>query len=273
MEYFELNNGVKVPKLGFGTYQMPNSITEKNVTKALDLGYRNIDTAQNYGNEKEVGAAINKSSISRDQIFVTSKVQTSGYDDTKRGIDKSLHTAQLDYFDLMIIHWPTIHDEETYHALEAAYKAGKVRAIGLSNFNSQQTQAIINQSDVIPAVNQIETHIYWQQKKMHTYLNEQHILHEAWAPLGEGRTNMLQDPLLKNIAANHQKSVAQTILRFLTQEDIMVIPKSTNPEHIATNLDIFDFQLNANEINEIRNLDHKASTTYWPSSMQGEANY
>lgn len=273
MEYFELNNGVKVPALGFGTYQMPNSITEQSVAQAIKLGYRSIDTAQNYGNEREVGLAVNKSGIQREQIFVTSKTQTSGYNSTKRGIDASLAAANLDYFDLMIIHWPSGNDVETYRALEDAYKEGKLRAIGLSNFNSQQTQQIIDQSTILPAVDQIETHIYWQQKKMHEFLNTNGILHESWAPLGEGMTDVLRNPVLQKIAAAHNKSTVQLILRFLTQEGIKVIPKSTNVEHIAANLDVFDFKLTETELSVIRNLDQKYSTSNWPAAMMKETNY
>ena len=273
MEYFELNNGIKVPALGFGTYQISKRNTEENVSQALNLGYRSIDTAQNYGNESEVGSAVNKSGIQREKIFITSKTQTSGYKNTKARIDASLQAAKLDYFDLMIIHWPNGNDIETYHALEDAYKEGKLRAIGLSNFNSEQTQQIIDHATVMPAVNQIETHIYWQQKKMHQFLNAKNILHESWAPLGEGATDILKNPTLQKIASSHKKSIAQVILRFLTQSGIMVIPKSTNVDHIESNLDIFDFKLTESELLSIQQLDQKHSASGWPSTMRTEANY
>jgi len=271
MDYFKLNNGVKVPALGFGTYQMPSSITEENVSKAIDLGYRSIDTAQNYGNEAEVGAAVNKSGIARDQLFVTSKTQTSGYRSTLRGIDESLQSANLDYFDLMIIHWPTVDNLGTYKALEDAYKAGKLRAIGVSNFNSRKVQNLIDRAEIKPMVDQIETHVYWQENKMHDFLNKNNILHESWAPLGEGMSSVLSEPAIVNIADNHQKSTAQVILRFLTQQHIMVIPKSTNPVHIAENLNVFDFELTKTEIETIKNLDRGHSDINWPSSMEQEA--
>lgn len=271
MDYFKLNNGVKVPALGFGTYQMPASITEENVAKAISLGYRSIDTAQNYGNEAEVGAAVNNSDVPRDQLFITSKTQTSGYRSTLRGIDESLQRAGLDYFDLMIIHWPTIDNLSTYRALEDAYKEGKLRAIGVSNFNSKKVQKLIDHAEVKPMVDQIETHVYWQQNKMHDFLDKNDVLHESWAPLGEGMSPVLSEPEIVKIAADHQKSTAQVILRFLTQQHIMVIPKSTNPKHIAENLDVFDFELTNNEINIIKNLDQGHSGVNWPSSMGQEA--
>lgn len=271
MDYFKLNNGVKVPALGFGTYQMPKSITEQSVAKAIELGYRSIDTAQNYGNEAEVGAAVNKSGIPRNQLFVTSKTQTSGYHSTLRGIDESLQRANLDYFDLMIIHWPTIDNSGTYKALETAYKAGKLRSIGVSNFNSKKVQKLIDFAEIKPMVDQIETHVYWQENKMHEFLNENDILHESWAPLGEGMSPVLTEPRILEIANNHHKSTAQIVLRFLTQQQIMVIPKSTNPKHIAENLDVFDFELNDDEINIIRSLDQGRSSVNWPNSMGQEA--
>lgn len=271
MDYFELNNGVKVPALGFGTYQIPASITEKNVANAISLGYRSIDTAQNYGNEAEVGAAVNSSEISRDQFFITSKTQTSGYRSTLRGIDESLSESKLDYLDLMIIHWPTIDNSGTFKALEKAYKAGKLRAIGVSNFNSSKLQNLIDNSEIKPMVDQIETHIYWQQKKMHEFLKENGILHESWAPLGEGMSPVLNDPGLIQIASKHNKSTAQIILRFQTQQNIMVIPKSTNPRNIADNLNIFDFKLSDDEIKIIQDLDQGHSEINWPASMVQEA--
>lgn len=271
MDYFKLNNGVQVPALGFGTYQMPAAITAQNVAKALELGYRSIDTAQNYGNEREVGLAVNQSSIARDKIFVTSKTQTSGYSSTKRGIDESLQRANLDYFDLMIIHWPTVDNLGTYQALEDAYQDGKLRAIGLSNFNSSKVQYLIDRAEVVPMVDQVETNIDWQQKKLHQYLTQNQVLHESWAPLGEGLSPILSDPAINEIANRHHKSPAQIILRFLTQQQVMVIPKSTNPAHIAANLDVFDFSLTPDEIQTISRLDHGRSAIDWPASMAEEA--
>lgn len=273
MEYFELNNGVKVPAIGYGTYMTSPRVTEQNVAQALKDGYRLIDTAQNYGNEREVGAAVKNSGIARDEIFVTSKTQTSGYCSTKAGIDSSLRAAGLDYFDLMIIHWPNGNDLETYQALEDAYQEGKLRAIGLSNFNHQQVQEIIDNSSVVPAIDQIETHLTWQQWGMHDYLEKHDILHEAWAPLGEGSGNVIGNPTLIRIGQKYGKSSAQVMLRFYVQEHILSIPKSLNPEHMKSNIDIFDFQLSDEDITLIKAQDQKRSESGWPSSMMIDENY
>ena len=273
MKYYELNNGVKVPAIGYGTYMTSPRITEREVANALKAGYRLIDTAQNYGNEKEVGAAVNKSGLDRDQIFVTSKTQTSGYRSTKAGIDASLSTAGLDYFDLMIIHWPNGNDLETYRALEDAYKEGKLRAIGLSNFNHQQVQQIIDNSSVVPVVDQIETHLTWQQWGMHKYLADHGILHESWAQLGEGGNNVVGNPTLIKIGEKYGKSSAQVMLRFYVQSDILAIPKSTNLDHLKDNLNIFDFNLSTEDIEAIKAEDLKQSESNWPASMLVEQNY
>lgn len=267
MEYFELNNGVKIPALGFGTYLMAPSITEENVTLALNEGYRLLDTAQNYGNEHEVGLAINNSGIRREDIFVTSKTQTMGYRSTKHGIDQSLQVAGLDYFDLMIIHWPNGQDLETYRALEDAYKEGKLRAIGLSNFNHLQIQEILANCAVKPAIDQVETHLYDQQKKLHKFLTKNDIVQEAWSPLGAGASNILHEKEVEELADKYGKSTAQILLRFLIQENIVVIPKSTNLSHIKSNIDIFDFKLNEHELETLRNLDKSHSFFNWPTSM------
>lgn len=270
MDYFELNNGIKVPVLGFGTYLMPASITEENVAKAIELGYRSIDTAQEYGNEAEVGQAVNKSSVARDDLFITSKVQTSGYQKTLKGIDASLQRAQLDYFDLMLVHWPMADNLGTYKALETAHKAGKLKTIGVSNFNHDMLQDLMQQAEIKPAVDQIETHVYWQQSKMHKFLADNDILHESWSPLGEGMTSVLSEPAIQEIATKYHKSTAQVILRFLIQQQVMVIPKSTDPKHIADNLDIFDFELTAEEIKIIQGLDRGHSDMGWPMEMHQE---
>lgn len=267
VDIFKLNNNVEIPAVGFGTYMMAPAITEENVTLALQSGYRLIDTAQNYGNEREVGAAVNKSGISRDKIFVTSKTQTTGYNSTKRGIDQSLSEASLDYFDLMIIHWPNSASLDTYRALEDAYKEGKLRAIGLSNFNHLEVNEILKHATVKPVLDQIETHLYNQQKKMHKYLTDHNILHESWSPLGEGSSDMLINPVVKEISQAHNVSTAQVLLRFLNQENILVIPKSTNLQHIKSNIDIFDFELTNTEIKQLQNLDQGRSMSGWPASM------
>lgn len=272
MKYYTLNNDVKIPAIGYGTYLTSPRVTEQEVAQALKVGYRLIDTAQNYGNEREVGAAVRNSGINREEIFVTSKTQTSGYRSTKAGIDTSLKAAGLDYFDLMIIHWPNGNDLDTYRALEDAYHEGKLRAIGLSNFNHQQVQEIIDNSEVVPAVDQIETHLLWQQWGMHEYLQEHGILHESWAPLGEGTGHILSNQTLVRIGQQYGKSPAQVMLRFYVQENILAIPKSTNPDHLKANLDIFNFELSDQDITDIRNEDRRQAGG-WPSTMLIERNY
>lgn len=273
MEYLKLNNGVEIPSLGYGTYLTSPRVTEQNVLQALQVGYRLIDTAQNYGNEREVGLAVKNSGIKREDIFVTSKTQTSGYQSTKAGIDHSLAVSGLDYFDLMIIHWPNGNDIETYQALEEAYHEGKLRAIGLSNFNHHQVQQIIDQCEVVPAVDQIETHLRWQQQGMHQFLTDHGIIHEAWAPLGEGSGSVVTNATLKRIGTKYGKSAAQVMLRFDIQEHILTIPKSTRLSHVQENFDVFDFELNDDELQAIRNEDHKMSESGWPGSMMIEQNY
>jgi len=178
MEFVTLNNGVKMPVLGYGTFQTPPEQTTANVTEALKVGYRSIDTAQVYGTEQGVGEAIKRSGLNRDEVFITSKTQTDGYSETIQGIDASLKRLDSDYFDLMIIHWPTANSLETYRALIDALKAGKTRAIGVSNFNSKQLDKLIENVNIVPALDQIETHLYWQQAKMRPYLQDYNIVLE-----------------------------------------------------------------------------------------------
>lgn len=272
METVKLNNGIEMPMLGFGTYQITPNTTLDNVAKAIRLGYRMIDTAQYYGNEEGVGEAIKESGLARERFFVTSKVQTSGYEETKQGLDDSLRDFNQDYFDLVLIHWPTGNDLETYRALEDAYKDGKIRAIGLSNFNEPQVQEIIDNSSIKPTVDQIETHILWQQQRMHDYLTANKIVHESYAPLGEANPGFLDIPILEKIGREYQKTPAQVVLRYLIQCRIVVIPKSLNTKHMEENINIFDFKLNADEMAELRDLDKKQSIDGWPAAMQ-EDNY
>lgn len=273
MEYITLNNGLKMPMLGYGTYLTPASKTEELVSLAIKNGYRLIDTAQNYGNEHEVGLAVKKCGLPREEIFVTSKTQTSGYESTKREIEVSLRELGLDYIDLMIIHWPNGDSLETYKALVEAYKQGKIKAIGLSNFNQNQVEEIISNFDVVPAINQIETHILWQQKKMHDYLNSKSIVHESWSPFCEGVVNIFSDSTLKSIGNKYAKTSAQVILRFLVQRNIVVIPKTTKEIRMKENIDIFDFELSEEDMQAISSLDKKQSVTGWPSSMLEESRY
>jgi len=268
MEHVTLNNGVTMPILGYGTFQTPPAETEKNVAQAIKVGYRSIDTAQVYGTEAGVGAAIAHSGMNRDKFFVTTKTQTDGYSATTQGLDESLQRFGSDYFDLIIIHWPTANSLETYRALEAAYQAGKVRAIGLSNFNSAQIDQVLANTHVKPVIDQIETHLFWQQAKMHPYLRQHDMIHESWAPLGEnfGR-EMMTLPAVTDLAAKYHVSAAQILLRWLTQQGIVTIPKSTNIEHVAAIFAATDFNLTTTEIDSLRRFDRHHSIKDWPKSM------
>lgn len=272
MEEITFYNGVKVPLLGFGTYQIRPQETKQAVLTALSEGYRLVDTAQDYYNEREVGQAVRASGISRDQIFVTTKQDAGGYERAKRDIDESLAKAGLDYFDLMIIHWPTGQDVETYRALEEAQKAGKLRMIGVSNFNLRQLQDLVAQTEIKPVLNQIETHVYLQQKKQHAWLNEHEIVHESWSPLASGPRAMIKEPLLNELGAKYHKTPVQIALRFLTQEQILTIPRSVNPDHIRQNFEIFDFSFNQAELTALRALDQKRGGS-WPQAMAEDQDY
>lgn len=272
MQTMTLNNGVEMPVTGFGTYLTAPRKTQQQVMAALAAGYRLIDTAQNYGNEREVGAAIRASKLPREDVFVTTKTQTSGYRGTLTGIDNSLRVAGFDYYDLILIHWPNGDDLATYQALEDAYRAGKVRAIGVSNFNHQQVQELIDDGVVVPAVDQIETHLTWQQQRLHAYLAQRDIRHEAWAPLGEGSNEVTVNPTLQRIGRQYGKSAVQVMLRFYVQEHILAIPKTTSAQHLTENLAIFDFELTPTDIAAIRRADRKRSASKWPSTMLIEEN-
>lgn len=269
-ETITLSNGIEMPKIGYGTYLTPPEKTRQLVLQALKHGYRLIDTAQNYGNEKQVGQAIRESGIKREEIFVTSKTQTSGYQSTKRGIERSLKETGLDYIDLMIIHWPNQDNAGTYRALEEAFKEGKVRSIGLSNFNQEQTQKILDLAEIKPVINQIETHMSWQQEKMHRFLKDRGIVHESWSPFAEGADRIFENPVIQRIARKYKKSPAQIILRYLMDNDIVVIPKTTRESRMEENLNIFDFCLDEEDQRLLRSLDQGRSLFNWPAAMARE---
>lgn len=275
MEYLTLNTGAKVPVLGFGTYEIDPKDTKQAVYDAIKIGYRSIDTSQDYYNEKEVGdaikQAIDEGIVKREDLFVTTKVDTDGYEAGKRGIEESLRKLGIDYLDMMILHWPRRDDLGSYKALEEYYKAGKIKAIGLSNFNIAQVKNMIANTEVKPVVNQIETNLNLQQGKQHEFLASEGIIHESWSPLAQGGRNLNNNPVLKKIGEKYGKSGVQVLLRFLTQWKVMTIPRSINPEHIKQNFDIFDFQLTDDEIKEIRSLDKHRSAIGWPVSMQVDA--
>lgn len=273
MKQLTLNNGIKIPIFGFGTYEISPDQTKQAVLSAFEEGYRLIDTSQYYQNEQQVGEAVKASGLNRDEVFITTKTMTDGYEDTKIDLDESLRRSGLDYFDLVLIHWPMGHDIDTRHALEAAYKAGKTRAIGISNFNSRQTLDLIQQSSVRPMVDQIETHLFLQQWKMHEFLEKENIVHESYSPLGNGQQNLMSNPVLTEIGEKYGKSPIQIILRYLVQNDVVTIPRSTNPAHIKSNIDIFDFELDSDDLKRLRVLDERKPIDGWPAEMREDEDY
>ena len=264
MEYIELNNGVKMPQIGYGTYQTPSSRTEKAVSDALSAGYRMVDTAQCYGNESEVGSACRNSGIPRADLFITTKLWAChGYEDTRRSIERSLLKLNLDYIDLLLIHEPTGNVHEIYRAMEKSYFDGNVRAIGVSNFLEDRYLDIVEHSTVIPAVNQVETHAFRQQEKLRKLEWQIGTKHESWSPLACGEHGIFSNGTLDEIAHSHERSISQIALRFLVQQGIIVIPKSLNKDHMIENLEIFDFSLSSEEMNAIKALDEGRSLFCW----------
>ena len=278
MEYVTLNNGVKMPKLGYGVYQTPPAETERCVREAIEVGYRSIDTAQAYGNEEGVGNAVAKSGLSREEFFITTKVWISnaGYEKAKVSIDESLKKLQSDYIDLLLIHQPFGDYYGTYRAMEEAYRAGKVRAIGVSNFYPDRFLDIHHFSEIKPAVNQVETHVFCQQKEARKYMEKFGTQIESWGPFAEGRNDLFRNPVLTRIGESHGKTAAQTALRFLLQSGVVLIPKSVRRERMEENMQIFDFELTAEEMAEIEGLDtgkslffshHDPATVEWFMSI------
>ena len=261
MEYVTLNNGVKMPKLGYGVYQPPPEETERCVLDAIKVGYRSIDTAQAYGNEEGVGNAIAKSGLPREEFFITTKIWISnaGYEKAKASIETSLKKLKTDYIDLLLIHQPFGDYYGTYRAMEGAYKAGKVRAFGVSNFYPDRFIDIHHLAEIKPAVNQVETHVFCQQKKANEYMKKYGTQITSWGPFAEGRNNYFSNPVLKKIGEKHGKTVAQVALRFLLQSDVVIIPKSTHLNRMEENFNLFDFELSDAEMAEIEALDTGAS--------------
>lgn len=257
MKEVVLNNGVKMPMLGYGVYQVTPQEAERCVADALSVGYRMVDTAQAYGNEEGVGAAVKKSGLKREDVFLVSKVWISnyGYEKAKSSIDESLRKLQSDYIDLMLLHQPFCDRYGAYRALEEAYREGKLRAIGVSNFYPDHLIDLAMNVDVKPMVNQVETHVFCQQRQAQKYMTEFGCQIMSWGPLAEGRNGLFTNSALAAIGRAHHKSVAQVALRFLLQCGIIIIPKSTHKERMAENLDILDFELTADEMKQIEGLD------------------
>ena len=257
MEYVTLNNGIKMPILGYGVYQVTPEECEHCVLDAISVGYRLIDTAQAYANEEGVGNAIVKCGVPREELFITTKVWISnaGYEKAKASIDESLKKLQTDYIDLMLIHQPFGDYYGTYRAMEEAYKAGKLRAIGISNFYPDRFVDIVHFAEVKPAVNQVETHVFQQQKLAREYMKKYGTQVESWGPFAEGKNDFFANPVLAQIGKAHGKTIAQTALRFLIQSGVVVIPKSSHKERMEENFNVFDFSLTEAEMTQIEALD------------------
>ncbi|MFC5449854.1 aldo/keto reductase [Paenibacillus aestuarii] len=262
MQKVILNNGVEMPILGFGVYQIKDhNECEQSVYDAIMAGYRLIDTAASYQNEEAVGRAIKRSGVARDELFITTKlwVQDTGYERTKKAFEKSLERLQTDYLDLYLIHQPFGDVHGSWRAMEELYREGKVRAIGVSNFHEDRLIDLIIHNEVIPSVNQVETHPFNQQIENAKFMKENHVQIESWAPFAEGRNDLFQNEVLVSLAEKYNKSVAQVVLRWLTQREVVVIPKSVRKERIIENFNIFDFELNQEDIKSISTLDTKQS--------------
>ena len=261
MEYKTLSNGVEMPILGYGVYQIEPGDVERCVRDAIEVGYRSFDTAQAYNNEEGVGSAIVKSGLPRDEFFITSKIwiTNGGYEKAKASIDESLQKLQTEYLDLMLIHQPFNDYYGTWRALEEAYKEGKLRAIGVSNFYADRLIDLCNFVEIKPMVNQVETHLYFQQKEQREYAKKFGVAIESWGPFAEGRNNLFNDEFLVQFGERHRRTAAQIALRFLIQEGIIVIPKSTHRERMEENFSVLDFQLTEGEMESLRSLDGEKS--------------
>ena len=264
MQYVTLSNGVKMPQLGYGVYQVSKEECERCVLDAIEVGYRAIDTAQSYFNEAEVGAALQKSGLAREEIFLTTKVwiENYGYEKAQASVVKSMEKLQTEYLDLVLLHQPFADYYGAYRALEDLYEEGKLRAIGISNFYPDRVVDLASFCRIKPMVNQIETHPLQQQIVAQQWLEKYNIVHESWAPFGEGRGNMFTNPVLQSIGYKYGKSVAQVILRWQLQRGIVVIPKSTHKERMQENLNVFDFELTLEDMQQIAALDTATSAFF-----------
>ena len=261
MQEITMSNGVKMPQMGYGVYQVTPGEAERCVSDALSVGYRMVDTAQAYANEEGVGSAVKKSGIARDEVFIVSKIWISnyGYEKAKASIDESLRRLQTDYIDLMLLHQPFCDRYGAYRAMEDAYREGKLRSIGVSNFYPDHLIDLASNVEVKPMVNQVETHVFCQQRQPQKYMEELGCQIMSWGPLAEGRNGFFTNEVLSEIGKAHGKSVAQTALRFLLQRGVVITPKSTHKERMVENLNIFDFELTTDEMARIEALDTRQS--------------
>ncbi len=258
MKYLTLNTGMQMPLIGFGTFMLGGETCKNAVAEAIKNGYRMIDTAEAYGNEKEVGEGIRQSGIDRRELFLVTKVNFKSYENAEQSVLQSLANLQTDYIDLLLLHWPFANYYKAWRTLEKLYAEGKIRAIGVSNFEPDQLLDLIAYNQIIPAVNQIETNLYCQRSTERSWMDKKQVAHMAYAPLGQGnRDEMFQEPAVLSLAEKYRKTPAQVLLRFLTQKDIIVIPRSTKPEHIRANFDLFDFELTTDKMAQLSALDKK----------------
>ena len=264
MQYVTLSNGVKMPQLGYGVYQVDKEECERCVLDALKVGYRHIDTAQSYFNEEEVGNAIAKSGVPREQIFLTTKVWVEhyGYDETRKSVLESMRKLKTNYIDLVLLHQPFSDYYGAWRALEDLYAEGVIKAIGVSNFYPDRLVDICSFARIKHMVNQVETHPHNQQIEAHEWMKKYGVQHEAWAPFGEGRGGMFEEPLLVEIGKRYGKTAAQVILRWDMQRNVVAIPKSTHIERMEQNFDIFDFELSEEDMAKIATLDKKQSSFF-----------
>lgn len=265
MEYVKLNNGVEMPLVGLGTWDLNGAECAKTVAAALRRGYRLVDTAQMYGNEREVGEGIALSGVPREKLFVTTKLyrRSNSYEKARRAIDESLRDLKLDYVDLLLLHEPYLQGPEMYRALEEAYRAGKTRAIGISNYDERWYAEFLGRCEVVPAVNQLEVHVFFQRQGFQMEMARRGTALQAWAPLAQGIGNVAGLPLLAEIGARYGKTAAQIALRFLVQRGISVIPKSRHIERLRENLALFDFALTQEDMARIQTLDQNATLFGW----------
>jgi len=265
MHTVKLNNGVQMPLLGFGVFQIADAEEcERSVSEAIQTGYRLIDTAAAYGNEEAVGRAIQRGGVPREELFVTTKlwISEAGYESARKAFERSMQRLQLDYLDLYLIHQPFGDVHGAWRAMEELHREGRIRAIGLSNFQSDRVMDMIVHHQVTPAVNQIETHPFNQQIETQKFLQENEVQIESWGPFAEGRNNIFQNELLISLAGKYQKTVAQIILRWLTQRGVVAIPKSVRKERIVENFNVFDFEISPDDMAAIATLDTKTSSFF-----------
>lgn len=270
MKNVRLNNGVMMPAIGFGVYQIPENETEKVVTEAIETGYRLFDTAASYFNEEQLGSAIRHSGIKREEFFITTKlwVQDYEYDDALRAFDLSMKKLGLDYIDLYLMHKPYGNYYAAWRAMEKLYREGRIRAIGVTSFSSERLQDLFLHNEVKPAVNQLETNPFFQQQAANMFLQQEGIQHESWAPFAEGQNDIFNNPVLKDIAAKHDKGVGAVVLRWLNQRNIVVIPKTVRKERMVENFNIFDFTLSDEEMKAIATLETGRSPIYDDMDLQ-----